>query len=95
MQRFKDLIDDQGEATIIVTFDSDTHSYEISAYAPIPLSDLIPSTAIMSQLYLSQCTNIPMPALFNSINSMVFIPADTTNSNIVHTTFKAQPMIIT
>ena len=80
---------------IILDLDPVTDSYAISLYATITPTDSVPPSAIVSHLYLSQCTNIPMLAHLSSTNSPVFIPADITDLAAPCSTFKEQPMIVT
>ena len=92
--RFEELIEDQREVVIILDLDPVTDSYAISSYATIILTDSVSPSAIVSRLYLSQCTNIPMLTHLSSTNSPVFIPANISNLAAPRSTFKEQPMII-
>ena len=94
LHHFEELIGDQREVAIILDLNPVTDSYAISSYATITPTDSVPPSAIVSHLYLSQCTNIPMLAHLSSINSPVFIPTNITDLATPCSTFKEQLMIV-
>jgi hypothetical protein len=92
---FEELIEDQGEVAVILDLNPATQSYTISQYAIIHQTTSVPSSTIVSHLYLSQCTNTPMLVHLSSTDSSVFIPANNTDVATLCSIFKEQPMIVT